>query len=110
MFLSLLILGVLLVAALAYLFLPKGPNGEPPEFINVLQVVFLSFTVLGFGTCGGLGSYAGIKAWITDGPDGISIYLVPSALGLLIAIVLLVVLYRMWRPRQPRAQKKEPTP
>lgn len=113
MFLSLLILGVLLVAALVYGFMTRDTGSGRPTVWRGLLVAVLGVGVLGFGTCGGVGSFAGLETLLTGSSYDTGwalVFLVPGVVGLLIAVALAMVIRRMWRSRPTASQDKDPAP
>lgn len=113
MFLSLLILGVLLVAALVYGFMTRDTGSGRPSVWRGLLVAVLGVGVLGFGTCGGVGSFAGLDVLLTGGSNESGwamLFLFPGVVALLIAVALAMVLRRMWRSRPTVSEDKDPAP
>lgn len=114
MFLSLLILGLLLVAALVYGFMSRDTGNGRPSLWRGLLVAVLGVGVLGFGTCGGVGSFAGLETLFTGGSNESGwamLFLVPGVVGLLIAVALVMVIRRMWRYRPTVSEaNKDPAP
>ncbi len=73
---------------------------------RVVLLSVLTVLTLGFGACGGIGSFGGISLWLDGSAEGRAYYplfLVPGLAGLVLAMVLAWLIGRWWRPRRAGA-------
>lgn len=109
-FLFLLILVLLAAGTFTYVHLPRPSGSQPPSIWHVLLVTVLTMGTLGFGACGGFGSFVGISIFLSGSrPDvGLAaLFIVPGVLGVLVAAALGVLAYRQWHPARPKTASNE---